>query len=110
MTHQQYLEAFENEISEMLNITTRKNRDYANEDDALQNFQLCEEIGVTSAERGILVRMTDKLQRISNLLDHDPHVVNERIEDSLLDLANYSIILLIYLKNKKSTLPAATPQ
>ena len=43
---------------------------------------------------GIWIRSNDKMERIKNLMKtNDAH--NESIEDSYLDLANYSIISLI---------------
>jgi len=46
--------------------------------------------------------MSDKMSRISNLIkDNKPQVKDESIEDTLVDLANYSIILSIYLKHER---------
>jgi hypothetical protein len=49
--------------------------------------------------------MADKMSRISTLIDQDAKVKDESIMDTLQDLANYSVILKIYLeyanKNKK---------
>ena len=100
ITQTLYLKEFEHTINEMLEITTRKNHDYSTTEsnwDAYKNFKMVEELGITSVEKWILVRMTDKLTRISNLLDKEWLVSDEKIEDTLLDLANYAIILKIYL-------------
>ena len=46
----------------------------------------------------MLVRMHDKIGRLDNLLTgKTPDVVDERVEDTLLDLANYALITLIEL-------------
>ena len=50
-----------------------------------------------SVEEGILVRMTDKINRIATLIYQDNAVKDEKIQDTLLDLAVYSIILKTYL-------------
>jgi hypothetical protein len=55
-------------------------------------------VGVPIA-RAILVRMTDKMSRISNLLDKENSVKDEKIEDSIYDLINYAAILRAWLKN-----------
>jgi hypothetical protein len=49
--------------------------------------------------------MTDKMQRIANLLDKEAMVKDESILDTLQDLSNYSLILRVYLeqKNEKNT-------
>ena len=47
--------------------------------------------------------MSDKLSRIANLLKSEAKnsVKDESIEDTLIDLANYSIILKILIEDKK---------
>jgi hypothetical protein len=81
-------------------LSRRKNSDYADNEDPFKNFRACEFYGV-SAARGIIVRMSDKLTRVANLLDRDAAVRDESILDSLSDLANYSMILRMYLENEK---------
>ena len=84
---------------ENVQTAIRKNGDYANPEDPFANFRDCEALGV-SIERGILVRMSDKMRRVSNLLDKEPLVTDESIADTLSDLANYALILRIYLESK----------
>ena len=53
---------------------------------------------------GIIVRMNDKIARINNLFINratniDTNKLNESIDDSLLDLINYSIYLYLYSKD-----------
>ena len=45
--------------------------------------------------------MTDKLQRISNLLEKEAEVKDESILDTLQDLSNYSLILRVYIESRK---------
>lgn len=51
-----------------------------------------------------LVRMYDKLNRVYSLTrdNKEIKVQDEKIEDTLLDLANYAIITLVELQNNKS--------
>ena len=53
-----------------------------------------------------LVRMYDKLNRVYSLTrtQAEAKVNDEKIEDTLLDLANYAMIALVELKNEKSNL------
>ena len=83
-------------------ITKRKNADYAWKDLAFKNFDMVEQLGICSAETGILVRLTDKLSRIINLLNtnSERQVLDESISDTLTDMANYARILNIYLLTK----------
>lgn len=92
---------FSDTLEQMDRIQVKKNTDYSGTINPFRNFEIVEKIGVASAEQGILVRMTDKISRISNLLDKEPEVFDERIEDTLIDLANYSIILKCYLEYKR---------
>ena len=101
MTQQEYLAEFTKITNAMCDLTAKKNADYADSQDAFANFRLCEELGVCTTEAGILTRMTDKLQRVANLLKRDGQVADEKIEDTLLDNAVYSIILTIYLRYEK---------
>jgi hypothetical protein len=64
---------------------------------------MSESVGV-SVEKGILVRMCDKLSRIGNLIERNDHSVkDESIEDTLIDIMNYSNILLCYIQEKRNT-------
>lgn len=100
MNNQELIKEFNSILSEMSAILQAKNSDYSDQKDAFSNFTNVEKLNITTAERGILVRMTDKITRICNLIDKDPAVKDEAIEDTLMDLANYSVILLAYIRNK----------
>jgi len=100
MNNEKFLKEFSSTVKQMGKIVKAKNHDYAGEK-AFTNFELVESLGITTVERGMLVRMSDKMSRISNLIDKSGKVEDEKIEDTLIDLANYSIILSIYLKQKK---------
>ena len=66
----------------------------------LETLKNVEILDVCSTEAGIVVRMTDKLSRIANLIKQDAKVKDESISDTLLDLMNYANILKVYLNNK----------
>lgn len=68
-----------------------KNHDYG--DSVHDTF---EKYGLTS----FLVRMEDKLNRARTLDKVEGKVKDEKIEDTLLDLANYAILAVIELKCK----------
>ncbi|RFA36300.1 hypothetical protein CAI16_05340 [Virgibacillus dokdonensis] len=76
---------------ELNNIYKAKNADYG--DSFAESYQ---EWGIISA----VVRMDDKMRRLKELAKHDAQVKNESIEDTLLDLANYSIMLLMELQKE----------
>ena len=51
---------------------------------------------------GLRVRMHDKLARLNHLVDagQEPQVLDEKLTDTLLDLANYAIIATLVLKGE----------
>jgi hypothetical protein len=75
----------------------RKNSDYASPDRPFANFEQAPAIGVSVA-RGLLVRMQDKMSRLSNLLDRPAAVAEESRADTLSDLRNYAYILQVWLE------------
>jgi len=79
----------------------RKNADYGgSNNDPYANFRNSTIAGVP-VERGILVRLMDKMSRISTLLDKEAQVKDEAIEDTIDDAINYLAILKSYRKNNK---------
>lgn len=90
------VEKFEKIVNDMLDLYQRKQADYG--DSAAKTF---DEWGLTS----FLVRMEDKLNRCISLTKKssiEQQVKDEKIEDTLLDLANYSIMALIELDRTKN--------
>jgi len=101
MDRETFLQNIEKTYSDGVNLIKVKNADYANTDDPFQNFRNSTASGVI-LERGILVRVMDKITRIANLLDRPPMLAEERIVDSLLDAINYLAILKVYIEGDKS--------
>jgi hypothetical protein len=77
----------------MRDIHIKKNAGYSGDaPDAFSNFRESEDFDV-SAFKGCMVRMSDKWSRIKCLSKNpDNDKVGEAITDTLIDLANYSII------------------
>lgn len=88
-----------------LGIMRMKNNDYAGSggEEPFANFQRCESMGVCSAERGFLVRIIDKVSRLSTFVnDGKLAVKNESYEDAILDIMNYCVLMSAYVKSKES--------
>lgn len=81
-------EKYHSNICDELNdMYCKKNRDYGN---SVHETYL--KYGMTS----FLVRMEDKLNRIKTLTEGDKqYVEDEKVQDSLKDLANYAILALM---------------
>lgn len=86
-------------------LMEKKNADYAGRSGAepFANFTRVEAMGICSTERGMLVRITDKMSRLSSFLESGKlEVANESFEDTIVDVINYMILLHSYLKDKQN--------
>lgn len=103
MDQREYLHEFKQITDHMLELTRRKNTDYTGDaSDPFKNFKAAPTLGVSTVEEGIFVRMTDKMSRLAGFIRNGKLLVeDEKIEDTLEDLAVYSIILAIYLRNER---------
>lgn len=83
-------------LESMKDLYLKKNHDYG--DSVSKTF---DEYGLVS----FLVRMDDKMNRIKTLNKiQDTAVREEKIEDTLLDLANYAILALTEIEFRKNRL------
>lgn len=105
MTRDELLAYFEDTTAKMVRTMSAKNADYAGDaDEAFQNFMYVELFGVASAEQGFFTRMTDKFSRLATFIKIGVlQVADEKIEDTLIDLATYSLLLAAYIKEKRAT-------
>lgn len=85
-------ERFKKITEDMFELYKAKNTDYGS-----SVHKTYQEFGLTS----FLVRLSDKLNRAITLNRQDAMVKSEKIEDTLLDLANYSILALIEMNKEK---------
>jgi len=95
MNQQQFIESIENTYKTGVEIIKIKNSDYANSDNPFKNFESAQIAGI-NIDRAILVRVLDKISRISNLLNKEASVKDESLEDTILDCINYLAILKAY--------------
>lgn len=95
--HQFYLQG----LLKAIDIHTAKNHDYSEEKDPLSNFKSSEKFGL-KPELGFMVRMSDKWARLCNFFRKGSYKVkDEKVTDTLIDLANYALLLYAYLHEKK---------
>lgn len=86
------VETFASIIKEMTELYAKKNHDYGNA------------FGEIIAEVGLpygVGKLKEKLKRIETLINSKAEV-NESLEDSIIDLACYTVMTLSYLKRKKN--------
>nr|DAM45243.1 MAG TPA: Nucleotide modification associated domain 1 [Crassvirales sp.] len=83
---------FRDITNSMIQTYQAKNQDYGNSfEKTLDRFGL-----VTS-----IIRLSDKMNRIESLSQKKAKVESESIEDTLLDLANYAIMTVIWLRKNR---------
>jgi len=104
MDTQRFIEQFRALANHIADTVERKNADYSHSDaDPFRNFKYIEQLasGRITAADGILVRMSDKMMRIANLVA--PGTVNavagEKVDDTCVDLAAYALILVLLLRS-----------
>ena len=83
-----------------------KNHDYAGKsgEQPFANFERCEAMGVCSTEQGFLVRVIDKISRLSTFVESGKlKVTNESYRDAVLDIINYMVLFGAYTSDKESS-------
>ncbi len=92
-------------VQKMCEIHAAKNQDYGG-GNPLGNFLECNEIDVPSVI-GIMVRLGDKWSRLKSLIKQGGvgQVKDESIIDTLMDTANYSILMAVMFKLYGLNLP-----
>ncbi|MCP6727314.1 MAG: DUF1599 domain-containing protein [Patescibacteria group bacterium] len=100
MIQQEFLKHFKKTLDDNFAIVEKKNADYSTDNEAFLNFKACEAFNIP-VETGLIVRMCDKMSRISNLMNKEAAVKDESVLDTLQDLANYATILKVYLEHEK---------
>jgi hypothetical protein len=83
-------------VDEIVAMHNKKQQDYGRTGDPFANVRASSDFGVP-AWVGCMIRANDKMKRIQKAASGDT-LVNESLEDSLLDLAVYSIIGLVLLR------------
>lgn len=86
------VDSFMDITTNMAKVYTAKNHDYGNSFDCSLN-----KFGLIAG----LVRMGDKMNRLESLINKKAMVKDESIRDTLLDLASYCIMTVMWLNKKE---------
>jgi hypothetical protein len=106
MTRDELLKMHEMICEKGRSLMRKKNADYAGNggNEPFANFTRVEAMGICSTEQGFLVRMTDKMSRLSSFVESGKLAVeNESFEDTIIDIVNYAVLMYSYLHDKKQT-------
>lgn len=95
MGHPGYLKL----LDEMKELHCRKAADYGRGEDPFANVRAAVDFGIP-AWVGVVIRANDKMHRIKSFLQNG-ELKNESLDDSLLDLAAYSLIALVLLREER---------
>ena len=89
-------------LDNMQSVYEAKDSDYSATGLPMGNLRKCEDAGI-DAWRGCLVRIGDKMSRLENFLKEKEYlVISEKAEDTVVDLANYAILMSCLLEELKS--------
>lgn len=102
MTREQQEKHFEGFATSMREVLLKKGNDYANAD-RLSNFKLAGNIIGLNAEMNCLSMIATKVARLGVLLNSESKPNNESVRDSVLDLANYAVLLDMILSDKEDS-------
>lgn len=86
-----------------LELMKKKNADYAGSGggNPFANFTRVENMGICKTEQGFLVRLTDKMSRLSSFVYNGKmHVEDESFNDTCIDIINYIVLLQAYISEK----------
>lgn len=87
-----YSEVMELLTNEILELYEKKNSDYGN-----SFYKQLDEDGLLVSK----IRLQDKLSRFSSIIKKDTiEVEDEKLRDTLIDLATYSIMTVAWMDNK----------
>lgn len=104
MTRDELLKIHQDLTSKSHVLMDQKNQDYAGSSGAqpFANFERVEALGICSTEKGFLVRLTDKISRLSSFAEAGSFAVaDESLEDTVVDIINYAVLILAYNAAKK---------
>ena len=92
-------EDFHDELKSLGDLHDKKQQDYGTDGDPFANVRAAEDFGVP-AWLGCLIRMNDKMTRLKTFAKKGT-LANESVEDSLRDLAVYSLIALLLYREEE---------
>ena len=97
MTKEEQQIFFDEYINKMRDVLLNKGDDYANAD-RLSNFKMAGQIAGGNAQLNCLNLIATKVARLGVLLNSNDKPKNESINDSIMDLANYAMLLAMINK------------
>lgn len=89
-------------------LMRRKSNDYAEGGDAFLNFKTAAQIAGISPEQTLLTLLGMKMSRLTQLISKGKKAKNESVEDTMLDIINY-VVLLRGMMHEQENPPTNAP-
>ena len=104
-TTKDILENFDLIVSKLRTVLMQKNHDYTQgaSKDSLKNFKISALVLSIDSGKGLLVRVMDKIMRITTYIEAgNLQVPNEGVDDAISDIIGYMVLLSSLLKEQQS--------
>ena len=103
MTNEELFQRHGEVCKTALELMKKKNADYAGSGggNPFVNFTRVEDMGICKTEQGFLVRLTDKMSRLSSFVQNGKlQVTDESFNDTCIDVIIYIILMQAYVSQK----------
>ncbi len=91
-----------------IDLMRSKSNDYAEGGDAFLNFKTAAQIAGISPEQTLLTLLGMKMSRLTQLISKGKKAKNESVEDTMLDIINY-VVLLRGMMHEQENPPTSVP-
>lgn len=90
-------------------LLRNKSNDYAEGGDAFLNFKTAAQIAGISPEQTLLTLLGMKISRLTQLIGKGKSAKNESVEDTMLDVINYVVLLRGMMQEEDVVTPSHVP-
>ena len=96
------IESLKKTFGKCLMLATKKNKDYAGEENPFKNIEAVKHYNI-DPKAALIVRLSDKFSRLTNIIisKQEAEVKDETVEDTIQDMINYLAILQAYINYTK---------
>ncbi|MDP3793750.1 MAG: nucleotide modification associated domain-containing protein [Candidatus Uhrbacteria bacterium] len=99
----QFLQETRAILDRCLVILSKKNHDYSEVTDAFSNFKSSAELAGITPAQSLLTLLGMKMARLSQLIGNGKQPMNEKTEDTIIDLINYTLLLRGVIQEESQT-------
>lgn len=87
-------------LDRCVQLMSAKSHDYAESKDAFLNFKTAAQLAGISPEQTLLTLLGMKLSRLTQLVGKSKQPKNEALEDTMIDVINYTLLLRGMIKER----------